>query len=382
MASPDLDVAVVGAGVAGLAAAYELRKAGRSVHVFEAAERVGGRMATVWHGGYGVDTGAVHLPASGRRATWSLLRELGLPRRDAPQVGGAVGVWRDGRVHVLGVAHPFGWLTGATLRGALGLDTGGVGRTYRRGMDTLARALAERVDVSTGVSVRQVIAEPGQARLVIDCVHPATLNARSVLLCVPAPTARRLYVNPPAHERAFLDVCGFTPTVRVTCLLDRPLAPPAYRPLHTLLVPAMDDDLVAGVVVDHVRNPSLVPTGRGSVTVLVSPLAAPALLDLAPERVAATVAAAAARYVPGLAAAVIGHVVHRFRSGLPSVTDEALRLHASFLAREPRCVDYAGDWVLLRPSGEAAVRAGQLAAQRILSTTPLPALPTPRLSTA
>ena len=42
----DTDVLVVGAGVAGLAAARDLRTAGRSVLVIEARDRIGGRVLT------------------------------------------------------------------------------------------------------------------------------------------------------------------------------------------------------------------------------------------------------------------------------------------------------------------------------------------------
>ena len=42
--SPDLDVAVVGAGIAGLTAADELRRAGLDVRVLESAPHVGGRI--------------------------------------------------------------------------------------------------------------------------------------------------------------------------------------------------------------------------------------------------------------------------------------------------------------------------------------------------
>ncbi|MEU2629787.1 FAD-dependent oxidoreductase, partial [Kitasatospora sp. NPDC007106] len=42
--TPELDVAVVGAGIAGLAAAHHLAAAGREVKVFEGSGRVGGRM--------------------------------------------------------------------------------------------------------------------------------------------------------------------------------------------------------------------------------------------------------------------------------------------------------------------------------------------------
>ncbi len=47
MPSPDADVIVIGAGAAGLAAARDLRRAGRSVLCLEARERIGGRILTV-----------------------------------------------------------------------------------------------------------------------------------------------------------------------------------------------------------------------------------------------------------------------------------------------------------------------------------------------
>ena len=43
----DVDVCVVGAGVAGLAAAFRVKQAGRSVALLEARDRVGGRTFTV-----------------------------------------------------------------------------------------------------------------------------------------------------------------------------------------------------------------------------------------------------------------------------------------------------------------------------------------------
>jgi hypothetical protein len=51
-------VAVVGAGVSGLAAAYRLRKRGVQVTVFEAADRAGGKIRTNSEGGFIWDEGA------------------------------------------------------------------------------------------------------------------------------------------------------------------------------------------------------------------------------------------------------------------------------------------------------------------------------------
>jgi monoamine oxidase len=51
-------VLVVGAGVAGLAAALELLRKGFEVHLVEARDRVGGRVHTLRHGGYPYEMGA------------------------------------------------------------------------------------------------------------------------------------------------------------------------------------------------------------------------------------------------------------------------------------------------------------------------------------
>jgi monoamine oxidase len=74
----EADVAIVGAGLAGLAAARELRAAGRDVVVLEARERVGGRTLTESIGdGNVVDLGAQWVgPTQGE--ILALIRELGL----------------------------------------------------------------------------------------------------------------------------------------------------------------------------------------------------------------------------------------------------------------------------------------------------------------
>ncbi len=54
-------IAVVGAGISGLACAYELQKAGHSVTVYEASDIVGGRMSSRKKDGLTFDIGANHL---------------------------------------------------------------------------------------------------------------------------------------------------------------------------------------------------------------------------------------------------------------------------------------------------------------------------------
>ncbi|MGH3963567.1 MAG: protoporphyrinogen/coproporphyrinogen oxidase [Pseudonocardiaceae bacterium] len=435
--SPDLDVAVVGGGIAGLSVAYALQLAGRSVQVFEAADGVGGRMRTLRHDGYLIDTGAELVPMVGNPATWKLIRELGLGAAEVPRITTSVAVWRGGRAHH-NVGRPLGFVTGAGLswrgrrdllrfiawagrrrhafdpdcpeRTPLGDVTvaqlgdrfgrelhdylfqpivGGFfswhtdrsaaapfvsqllvsgssagWRTYRDGMDTLARRLAERVEVTTGFRVREVVSAPGSGRIVSDS---ASLSARSVVLCVPAPLARDLHANAPPDEHRYLEACTYAPVLRVSCALDRPLAPPAARPVYTLILPAVEDPVVSVIMVDHLKHPGRAPSGRGLVTLLTCPLTTRELIDAPDEEVVRRLTTQAERYLPGLRQATVANFVHRYRHGLPEATPAAVGLRSEFLRRPLRAVDYAGDWVMLRPASEGAVRSADLAAWRVMA---------------
>lgn len=446
--TPDLDVAVVGAGVSGLSLAYTLRKAGLAVGVFESADQVGGRMRTRRHRGYLIDEGAETVPSGGNPATWSLIRELGIGADEVPRIGTSLALWRDGRVHHH-LGRPLALLTGAGLsvrgrwdlarftawtgrrrrafdpdhaeRTPLGeMTVAGLGerfgrelhdylfqpvtggffgwhpessaaapfvsllltagssarwRTYRDGMDTLARRLAERVDVTTGFAAREVISGPGSARIVGD--H-ATVTARTVALCVPAPIARELHVNPPEDERPFLAAATYTPMLRVSCLLDRPLEPSPGRPTYALVIPATEDRVISVIMVDHHKNPGRAPQGRGLVTLLTCPPATRELIDAPDEEVVHRLTEQGERYLPGLRRATVDTSVHRFRCGLPEATPAALALRPDFLTRPTRPVDYAGDWLMLRPASEGALRSASLTAQRILARADHPRAATSR----
>ncbi len=54
----DVDVAVIGAGIAGVAVADAVERSGRSVRLFEARDRVGGRLLAHRHGEHRLDLGA------------------------------------------------------------------------------------------------------------------------------------------------------------------------------------------------------------------------------------------------------------------------------------------------------------------------------------
>ena len=77
--APDLEVAVVGAGVAGLAAAAELARAGSEVAVFEASQRAGGAAWSEARAGFLVERGATTFRIG--VAADRFLREQGLDQR-------------------------------------------------------------------------------------------------------------------------------------------------------------------------------------------------------------------------------------------------------------------------------------------------------------
>jgi oxygen-dependent protoporphyrinogen oxidase len=77
------NLAVIGAGIAGLGAAYRLRKLGHTVTVYEKDPQVGGRMRTSDHNGFRIDHGAQFI-ASGYKNILALSKELNIHRQIHP----------------------------------------------------------------------------------------------------------------------------------------------------------------------------------------------------------------------------------------------------------------------------------------------------------
>ncbi|HEV7898807.1 MAG TPA: NAD(P)/FAD-dependent oxidoreductase [Planosporangium sp.] len=439
MSGPTVDVAVVGAGLAGLTAAFRLRSAGHTVEVFESADAVGGRTRTYRRDGYIVEAGTETLARHGYDSTWRLMRDVGLDACDALPVRSMAAVWRNGRPHV-GVGHPLGMVTGAglSLRGRLALTTAltslvprlgsfdvrrpgasalgdttvagfargrhpdvldyvlqpavGTGwgwqpedsciapliatmlssrgltgwRTYRDGMDMLARRLADQVTVHTDQALVKLDEEPDGVRLLFQ--DGRSVSARTVLLAVPAPVALAVHPSMPAHERSYLAASRYTPIIRVTCQLNEPLALPRRRgqpDVYALLIPEREDGILGGLTIEHRKAANRARPGAGLVSLLSAPRVTADLMERGDEEVSGALLDRAERFLPGLHRACVDTAVHRFPFGAPQATPEALRLHQSFVDRPVRRVEYAGDWVYQRPSGEAAVQSAELAVSRL-----------------
>lgn len=434
--TPDLDVAVVGGGIAGLSVAYALRQAGRSVQVFEAAQAVGGRMRTLRQDGYTINAGAEIIATHGYPATWRLIREMGMGAADVPRLANPISMWRGDRAHPH-MGRPLGLLTGAGLSPRARLDllrlntglairsrafdpdypectplgdmsvaqlvdgyhrelrdylfqplVGGFfgceversaaasvvatmlatkstanWRTYREGMDTVARRLAQHLDVTTGCHVQEVTSAPDCARITTG---DAVLTARSVALCVPAPVALDLHANAPEDERRYLEACTYAPMLKVSCVLDRSLALRGCRRAYAVFVPEVENPLLSLVAVDHNQAFDRAPGGHRVACMITSPRATRELLGASDEEVVRRVTEQSEQVLPGLRQATRISLVHRFRHGMPTATPAALRLRGEFLRRPLRTVDYAGDWLTL-PNSEGAVRSAELSAWRVMA---------------
>ena len=95
-------VAVIGAGIAGLTAAFRLRRAGAEVRVLETSERCGGPMHSVRTGGRLFELGPTTVPSTAPHLG-RLIDDLGL--REEVQLSRPVAgrrlIWRRGRLHAL-----------------------------------------------------------------------------------------------------------------------------------------------------------------------------------------------------------------------------------------------------------------------------------------
>lgn len=273
--APGGRVAVVGAGIAGLAAAAELRAAGFDVVVLEARERIGGRIWTATIGGLPVDLGAswihgvdgnpiaaiaadngirtlptdygnVHFHDAARahgsrdhivEGFWAFARQRprdslgGLYERYA-SASDLAGEDRRYLAHVLNtvIEHEFGADIGDLSLASIGggEDWPGADALFPDGYGQIAEVLAAGLDIRTGQAVTRIDHRgPG---VVLATRDGGRLEAACVVVTVPLGVLKRGAVAfvpelPPATRRA-VDGLGMG-VLNKTCLLfDEVFWPP------------------------------------------------------------------------------------------------------------------------------------------------------------
>jgi len=169
------EIAIVGAGVAGLAAAWSLRQAGREVVVFEKSRGLSGRAATRRRMGKCYDHGANFFRTEDAEVS-ALVRQV-LPTEDLVEIPGEV------------------WTFGADGKPVPGdpVLNSRPKYTYRQGISMLGKLLASAVEprVHRAVRVGRMDREGGQWAL-FDDDGGELGNFSEVVMTPPAPQAATL----------------------------------------------------------------------------------------------------------------------------------------------------------------------------------------------
>lgn len=196
-------VVVLGAGLAGLAAGYELTRAGHEVTVLEAQERPGGRVLTLrtFDDGLYADAGAARIP-DGHEWVLRYVREFGLRLAPFyPDAGRFAKVRRGRRSEVGwdGFAEAVEDYVGVTLG-----EHPGAWHRIEGGNDLLPRAFAERLAgrVAYGAAVSRVGQTAAGAQVTFRRVGAAETAAADYVVCaIPFAVLGRVEFEPRLSEQ-------------------------------------------------------------------------------------------------------------------------------------------------------------------------------------
>ena len=195
LTGPARKVLILGAGMAGLVAAYELSKLGHEVTILEARTRPGGRVHTLrepFADGLYAEAGAARIPDN-HDLTHKYVKEFNLPLEPFyPNQLSALRFDRGGREEA-----PIDGFTDAMGR-HFGEDLGGNPARWQKikgGMDLLPKAFAERLGnkIHYGSPVVRIEQDEKLARVVfLNAGRKQTMTADTVLCTIPFSVLRKV----------------------------------------------------------------------------------------------------------------------------------------------------------------------------------------------
>jgi len=205
-----MTVAVVGAGLAGLSAAWELTQAGADVVVLDAGRQAGGMIVTERRDGFIVEGGPDGFLAA-EPDIQELARAVGIGDRLVDQVARGSTLWTGQRLEPLAEGKA------AELLGIqVNADVGGGFRTFAGGMAELVEALVAglvpRLRTTQGVTA----AAPATRGWRLSFNGSSSLDAEAVILAVPAWVAARLLAGLGVPAARSLDTVIYAPSITVS----------------------------------------------------------------------------------------------------------------------------------------------------------------------
>lgn len=174
-------VAIVGGGIAGLAAAFELSLRGVSFALFEASDRLGGLIRTEHEGGFTIEAGADSMLAQ-KRAGLALCDELGLtPRLISMKTPRTAYVLAGGALHPLPSPSMLG--IPASLRELMSYDLLPPAARLRVALEPLVPRRRDREDESIAAFFRRRFGRAAVERLaqpLLGGIHAGDIEALSL----------------------------------------------------------------------------------------------------------------------------------------------------------------------------------------------------------
>jgi len=420
-------VIVIGAGIAGLAAAFRLRQAGVNVTVLEATHRPGGRMTTDVVNGFIIDRGAYWL-ASSYSTVLSLIREVGLaselravspwlaivkdriPRRIrlgwpspffAIRLLGLTGSlrwaretvaadydawakfddedaasWSSTHLGSVGTIHVIDSTLGSfffqsveeTSRAAVLAWSHFTRRrplTLSRGLGSLPEALASGLDVHFQALVQAIHLKDSGVEV---RTANESISADRAILATTASAAKGIFGEAGELEQRLMKT-RYGSTITVCIATNRAwLGKQDLRKVSVLLIPRVEGEIVSAAGPGSHKYPMSVPHDE-LLTAVVHDHTARALMQRSDEEIIRCVVPELEKYFPGLSGAIRFAYIVRWTEAMPKSPVGRIRSIAEY--RQPtlstRRVLLAGDYLGLPPCAESAAESGIWAANQILS---------------
>src|SRR5437867_2105603 len=206
-----MTVAVVGAGLAGLSAAWELSRAGAEVVVLDAGRRPGGMIVTERHDGFIVEGGPDGFLAA-EPDIQELARQLAIEGRLVDQVARGSTLWTGRRLEPLAEGKA-AELLGIQVNG----NVGGF-RTFATGMADVVEALVARLVPPPRLRTTQGVTAiaPAARGWRLSFTGGSALEAEAIILAVPAWVAARLLAGLGVSAARALDTVLYAPSITVS----------------------------------------------------------------------------------------------------------------------------------------------------------------------